>query len=128
MKKISFLILIFSLLMPISYVNAHTQQTGSVKYSLNINFPVGQEGKTKYMLWVAKVVPILNSFDEVQSIVAYDNYFGVNPHRLVEFYFTDIKSAATYWSREEVKEVLKNLPLYSNSVAMSVFVTRADYQ
>ena len=122
------IVIALSLLTTISYAQAEEQKTPIIKYVLEINYPSGLQGKQKYLAWVAGNVSTLKSFPEVANITSYDNYFGVTPHRLVEFYFDDLESAAKYWSHPKIVEIMNVLSNRSGLATVNVFVKRGEYQ
>lgn len=62
-----------------------------VKLVWLINYPLG--GKDAYLEWVASISATLSAPEELQRVASYDNYYGVNPHRLVEFEFASFADA-----------------------------------
>lgn len=128
MKKIGIVIIIaLSLLHSISYANTINSET-TVKYVFKINYPSEIMGKHKYFIWVDKVKDTLKSFPEIKNIDSYDNYFGVAPNRIVEFYFDSLESASKYWSRPEVGLIIRDLPNHSTSASVSVYLKRTEYE
>lgn len=127
MKKLNIMIMALSLLVPI-YADANDKQTESIKYLLSIDYPTGVNAKQTYLEWVKSNVPVLQSYPEVKNIISYDNYYGVNPHRLVEFYFTDMQSAGRYWSYPKVRKVLQDLSNHSGVAKVNIFIKRGEYQ
>lgn len=126
MKKLG-IIAIFSLLVTV-YMNANAVDKGtSIKYLISVDYLAGEEGKQRYLKWVKDNAEILKSYQEVKSITSYDNYYGVTPHRLVEFNFSDMQSAAKFWSYPEVYKILQDLPKHSSVAKVDVFIKRGDY-
>lgn len=126
MKKIS-IIAIFSLLVTIHISANAADKTAPIKYLMSIDYPAGAQGKQHYLAWVKSNAAVLKSYKEVESIVSYDNYYGANPHRLVEFNFSNMQNATKYWSYPKVHKVLQDLPKHSSVVKINVFIKRGDY-
>ena len=96
-----------------------------VKLVWLVDYPVG--GKADYIAWIATVAPTLQAPEELKRIASYDNFYGENPHRLVEFEFDSYVDAAAYLSRPDVAAVFEALPDHSSEVSTHVFVKRSDY-
>ena len=96
-----------------------------IKYVYAVDYPLGQ--KEAYIEWVRSVAPILKAPEEPTRIASYDNYFGSSPHRLIEFEFADMASAARYYSRPEIMAVLDELPNRGDNVGVHVLKKRGDY-
>ena len=96
-----------------------------VKLVWLVNYPVG--GKDAYIAWIASVAPTLQAPEELNRVASYDNFYGENPHRLVEFEFDSYVDAATYLSRPDIAAVFEALPDQSSEVSTHVFVRRSDY-
>ncbi len=96
-----------------------------VKLVWLVDYPVG--GKVDYIAWIATVAPTLQAPEELKRVASYDNFYGENPHRLVEFEFDSYVDAATYLSRPDVAAVFEALPDHSSEVSTHVFVRRSDY-
>ena len=97
----------------------------AVKLVYLVDYPLG--GKAAYLEWVASVAPSLQAPDEVKRISSYDNYYGVSPHRWVEFEFNSIEEAHTYLEREEIEAANLELPNRAGSADLLVFEQRSDY-
>ena len=65
--------------------------------------------------------------EEIKRIASYDNYYGENPHRLVEFEFDSIEDANSYQERPELQAVNAELPNRAGSVTLLTFELRSDY-
>ena len=90
-----------------------------------IDYPLG--GKDAYLEWVASIAQSLQDPEEVKRIASYDNYYGENPHRLVEFEFDSIEDANSYQERPELQAVNAELPNRAGSVTLLTFELRSDY-
>ena len=96
-------------------------ETGNwqVKSVTLIDFPVG--GKQAYLDWAAINAPTLIDRHEVKSIAAYDNYYGVTPHRLILVEFANIEDAEA-WNALEVRKALDaELQNYTTNKVVHVF-------
>jgi len=130
MKKYLILILF---LIPLSIFAQNSGKADNsksiVKYVMAIDYPHRADGgKDKYMKFVERSIPKLYAPTEyILEIQAYDNYFGSHPNRIVEFYFSNMEDAAKYWSDDRVKEVLEELPNYSESLSIETYILRSDY-
>ncbi|SMM98605.1 hypothetical protein SPONL_2262 [uncultured Candidatus Thioglobus sp.] len=126
MKKLS-IIAIFSLLV-MAHINVNAADKGApIRYLISIDYLAGEDGKQRYLKWVKDNVEVLTSFEEAKSITAYDNYYGVTPHRIVEFNFADMQSAAKYWSYPAVYKILQDLPNHSSIAKIGAFIKRGEY-
>ena len=96
-----------------------------VKLVWLINYPLG--GKDAYIAWVASVAPTLQGPTEVKRIASYDNFYGTNPHRLVEFEFDSFADASTYLNRPDIAAVFEVLPDHSSEASTHVYIQRSDY-
>ena len=90
-----------------------------------IDYPLA--GKTAYLEWVASIADLLQAPEEVKRIASYDNYYGVSPHRLVEFEFDSIEEANTYLEQQEIRDVNTELPNRASHVNQLMFELRSDY-
>ena len=127
MKKLNTTLAILSLLITPHIWADTTNQTQTIKYLMSIDYPAGINGKQLYLKWVKNNVGTFKSYPEVKSIASYDNYYGTNPHRLVEFNFSDMQSATKYWSRPKIYKILQNLPNHSSVAKIDVFIKRGEY-
>ncbi len=100
-------------------------EASPIKLLWLINYPRG--GKDAYLEWVASVSPTLAAPAELKRIASYDNYYGENPHRLVEFEFGSFVDAMTYLNRPDIAAVLEALPDYSSESRTYTFIQRSDY-
>lgn len=96
-----------------------------VKLVWLVNYPLG--GKDDYIAWIASVAPTLKAPEEVKRIASYDNVYGENPHRFVEFEFNSFADAMTYLNRPDIAQVFRELPEHSSEVSTHVFIKRSDY-
>jgi hypothetical protein len=96
-----------------------------IKYVYMIDYPAGE--RSEYLAWVRSIAHTLQAPEEVQRLVAYENYFSVTPHRFVEFEFDDMASAARYFDREEIKVTLKALFTKSVNTRIHVLTPLGDY-
>ena len=104
---------------------APDMETTPVKFVMLINYPLA--GKEAYLAWVEEVAPILAAPAELQRVASYDNYYGENPHRLVEFEFASFADAMHYMNRPEIAEVFAALPDRTSEVNTYFFIQRSDY-
>ena len=100
-------------------------ESDPVKLVWLINYPFG--GKDAYLAWVASVVPTLQAPEELKRVASYDNLYGENPHRLVEFEFDSFADAATYLNRPDIAAVFEALPNHSSEANAHIYVQRSDY-
>ena len=100
-------------------------ESTTIKYVYAIDYPLGEKGE--YLQWVSSVVPTLSKPNEVKRIVSYDNYYGTNPHRIIEWEFANIADAMKYWQREEIRQIGLDIPNHSSRASVNVFVQRGDY-
>lgn len=110
---------------PAVEATASEMEATPVKLVWLINYPLG--GKDTYLEWVASISSILAAPEELQRVASYDNYYGANPHRLVEFEFASFADAMTYMNRSEIAAVFEALPDYSSEATTYVLVQRSDY-
>lgn len=103
----------------------HEKASMTVKYVLSVDYPLGN--KAGYLEWVKSVAPTLQAPDEVQRIVSYDNYYGSNPHRLIEMEFANMGDATKYFEREEIRAIMEDLPNHTSRADISIFMLRGDY-
>lgn len=96
-----------------------------IKYVYTIDYPHGQ--RSEYLAWVRSIASTLQEPEEVQRLVAYENYHSVTPHRFVEFEFDDMASAARYFEREEIKVTLKSLFTRAANSRVHVLTPLGDY-
>lgn len=96
-----------------------------VKLVWLINYPLGR--KDDYITWVASVAPTLQAPEELKRVASYDNFYGENPHRLVEFEFGSFADAATYLNRSDIAAIFAALPDHSSEANTHVFIQRSDY-
>lgn len=100
--------------------------TGQVKTVYLVDYPLG--GKAKYLEWIASTAPMLQAPEEVKRIASYDNYYGVSPHRFVEFEFDSYEDANTYQELPYVQQhVNAELPNRSSRTSVLTFELRSDY-
>lgn len=96
-----------------------------IKYVYLVDYPLG--GKANYLGWVSSVADQLQEPAEVKRITSYDNYFSATPHRLIEFEFDGFPSAAAYFERPEIKEVLEELVNRGVNTEVMILERRGDY-
>ena len=97
-----------------------------VKTVYLVDYPLG--GKTEYLEWIASIAPMLQAPEEVKRIASYDNYYGVSPHRYVEFEFDSYEEANTYQELPYVQQhVNAELPNRSSRTSVITFELRSDY-
>ncbi len=97
-----------------------------VKTVYLVDYPLG--GKTEYLEWIASIAPMLQAPEEVKRIASYDNYYGVSPHRYVEFEFDSYEEANTYQELPYVQQhVNAELPNRTSRTSVLTFELRSDY-
>lgn len=97
-----------------------------VKTVYLVDYPLG--GKTEYLEWIAAIAPMLQAPEEVKRIASYDNYYGVSPHRYVEFEFDSYEEANTYQELPYVQQhVNAELPNRTSRTTVLTFEMRPDY-
>lgn len=97
----------------------------NVKSVYLIDYPLGD--KAQYLAEVAAVAPVLQTPDEVKRIAAYDNYYGVSPHRLVELEFDSYAEANAYAELTAIRDVNAELPNRTGRTTVLTFELRSDY-
>ena len=97
-----------------------------VKTVYLVDYPLG--GKVAYLEWIAAIAPMLQAPEEVKRIASYDNYYGVTPHRYVEFEFDSYEEANTYQELPYVQQhVNAELPNRTSRTSVLTFELRSDY-
>ena len=99
--------------------------TRKVKTVYLVDYPLG--GKAEYLEWIASIAPMLQAPEEVKRIASYDNYYGVSPHRFVEFEFDSYEDANSYQELADVQDVNAELPNRSSRTSVLTFELRSDY-
>ena len=99
--------------------------TRNVKTVYLVDYPLG--GKAEYLEWIASIAPMLQAPEEVKRIASYDNYYGVSPHRFVEFEFDSYEDANSYQELADVQDVNAELPNRSSRTSVLTFELRSDY-
>ena len=100
--------------------------TRRVKTVYLVDYPLG--GKAEYLEWIASIAPMLQAPEQVKRIASYDNYYGVTPHRYVEFEFDSYEEANTYQELPYVQQhVNAELPNRSRRTSVLTFEMRPDY-
>lgn len=102
-----------------------TAQRSPYKYVYSVDYPVGQ--KEAYLEWVRSIAPDLQATEEVTRILAYDNYYGSSPQRMVEFEFESMGAAARYFELPKVNPVLEEVVNRGVNGSIAVFKLRGDY-
>jgi len=130
MKK--YLILALTLLSFVAVAdekNTNEDSEKYVKYVMHINYPLSfAGGKQKYLKWVRKNVTKLYAPSKyIIEIRSYDNYYGTQPNRIVEFLFRNMDDATKYWSDERVREVLAEISNYAESASVYTYILRSEY-
>ena len=90
-----------------------------------LDYPLA--GKQAYLEWVASISPTLTGQPQLKAIVAYDNYYGESPHRLVEFEFANQEGADAYEQLEEIQAIEAELDNRTGSYELHTFELRSDY-
>jgi len=103
----------------------HEKKTNSIKVIYSLNYPLGK--KAEYLEWVKSVGASLQAPQELKRIASYDNYYGTNPHRLVEFEFESMVDATKYFEREEFRKIVEDIPNHASDSSVNYFVLRGDY-
>ena len=97
-----------------------------VKTVYLVDYPLG--GKAEYLEWIASIAPMLQAPEQVKRIASYDNYYGVSPHRYVEFEFDSYEEANTYQELPYVQQhVNAELPNRTSRTTVLTFEMRPDY-
>lgn len=96
-----------------------------IKYVWSVDYPLGK--KEEYLAWVKSIAATLQAPDEVKRVASYDNCFSESPHRLVELEFDDMVTAAKYFEREEIREILEGILSVGVNVRVNVLALRGDY-
>ena len=99
--------------------------TRKVKTVYLVDYPLG--GKAEYLEWIASIAPMLQAPEEVKRIASYDNYYGVSPHRFVEFEFDSYEDANSYQELADVQDGNAELPNRSSRTSVLTFELRSDY-
>lgn len=117
-------VLIACLLLPVISSTASAQR-GSYKYIYSVDYPVGK--KDAYLDWVRTIADSLQSTEEVDRILSYDNFFGSSPQRVIEFEFSSMAAAARYFELPRVNPVLEEVMNRGVGGTINVFRLRGDY-
>jgi hypothetical protein len=96
-----------------------------IKYVYALDYPLAQ--KASYLEWVQSIAPTLQAPEELRGLISYDNYFGVSPHRYIEFEFENMGAAAKYFERPEINQVLEHVVNYGVNGGLVVLEHRGDY-
>lgn len=107
------------------YQNPERAGRSTIRYVLSVNYPLGE--KNEYLEWVRSVAETLHAPEEVDRITSYDNYFSTTPHRVIHFEFDGLESAARYFSRPEILQVLEALIDNGQNARIAVHRLRGDY-
>ena len=99
--------------------------TGKVKTVYLVDYSLG--GKAEYLEWIASVAPMLQAPEEVKRIASYDNYYGVSPHRFIEFEFDSYEDANSYQELADIQAVNAELPNRSNRTSVLTFELRSNF-
>lgn len=78
-------------------------ESGAVKFVHTVDYPLGQ--KESYIRWVASIADALQQASGVKQVTSFDNYFGAQPHRIIEYEFDDMVTAARYFEQPEIRRV-----------------------
>ena len=103
----------------------HEMASSTVKYLILADYPLGK--KAEYLEWIKSVAATLQAPPEIKRLASYDNYYGMNPHRLIEAEFANMEDATKYWARQEIREIMEDLPNHTGQAHINVFVLRSDY-
>ena len=103
----------------------HEMASSTVKYLILADYPLGK--KAEYLEWIKSVAATLQAPPEIKRLASYDNYYGMNPHRLIEAEFANMEDATKYWERRRIKEIMVDLPNHTSQVHINVFVLRGDF-
>lgn len=116
--------LLLSAFCVLAFLAPHTSQA-QIKYIYALDYPLAQ--KASYLEWVNSVTPTLQAPEEIRSIASYDNFFGVSPHRFIEFEFEDMGQAAAYFARPEIHLVLEHVVNHGENGGLVILQHRTDY-
>ena len=98
-----------------------------VKIVMFIDYPIG--GKDAYIAWVSSVAETLQAPEEVKRIRSYDNQDQtMSPNRLVEFEFDSFLDSATYLNRQEISDILLDIPNHTSVADVHIYIERSDYE
>ena len=103
----------------------HEKQSNTVKFVSMVDYPLGK--KAEYLEWIKSIAPTLQAPDEIKRIASYDNYYGGNPHRLIEFEFANMEEATKYMERDDIRAIFQDLPNHTSHSRTHVFTLRGDY-
>jgi hypothetical protein len=104
---------------------AHTSG-GVIKYVTLIDYPLRQ--KAAYLEWIGSIAETLTSFPELIRVRSYDDYFSSSPQRVIEFEFNDLISAARYWERPEIMEIVNSVGNHGTNKRTIILERRSDYR
>ena len=104
---------------------ASDRKVSPVKLVVLVDYPL--DGKALYLEWAESVVPILRAPEEINAVISYENFYGGNPHQLVEFQFKSYLDAAMYLNRPEIAAIFADLPNHTNQASVNTFIQRTDY-
>ena len=96
-----------------------------IKGVLFINYPL--DGKEAYLKWAESASSILVASPELKATSAYDNYYGVSPHRFVTLEFASQEDLESFEQLEEIKMLEAELDLQTSSWTLHIFELRSDY-
>lgn len=96
-----------------------------IKYVFSIDYPLGQ--KEAYLEWIGSIADYLQVSEHVERIASYDNYFGVSPHRRIEFEFETMADAASYFSDPTIVDILADIVNHGIDGSSAVLTLRSDY-
>ena len=97
----------------------------NVKIAYLVDYPLG--GKAEYLEWVASNVTEMQTPDQVKRIASYDNYYGVSPHRFVEFEFDSVADAHDYVELPAIREIAAEFPDRATRASVFTFELRVEY-
>ena len=102
-------------------------ETGSRRIKLVdlIDYPLG--GKAAYLKWVASIAEGTQKSTLMNRTASYDNYYGVSPHRLVEFEFDSLEDVHSYQASESSLAASAELPNRAGRSVELIFELHSDY-
>ena len=98
----------------------------AVKFVYTVDYAIGE--RDSYLRWVTTVADQLSQAPGLAQLTAYENYFSAQPHRIIEFEFDDMVTAARYFEQPAVRRVFDEVLDQGINGQMAVLQLRGDYQ
>lgn len=96
-----------------------------IKNVILMDYSLG--GKQAYLDWAASRYPALIEPPELKAAAAYDNYYGVSPHRLITLEFASKAEAVAYKALEARKAFDAEIDNHVHSRVVYTFELISDY-